>query len=390
MNTIRFLNENSLEALTKGNISYTHVPSLDCYILNYNQIPNPTGFDKFHPVTRECRNLVLRRTPEGWVVLAKSFERFFNWDEDPEATKLFIQKLAEHRVIAREKLDGSLILVSNIDGRWQIFTRSTFADNNPFRGIIPSANDADNTFAAHVRKYLDESKLELGMNYVFELCTPSAHITKYTNEFLALLSVNDNTIEYPIDAVDFKSFEKFPGAIRLPESFMPNSIEEVYARIDAKYAADPNCNFEGYVLSCLDDEGTGITRIKVKSKRYVELHHLGTTPVTLDRLISIVVAGESAEFLAAFPEHAGIIEAISILYTKIVRNSLEFYEKNKNLPKAEFAKLVSANIADVPISWICFDLLLGKINPKRIMMHFGENPAKICMSLRSLMIKGKG
>lgn len=67
----------TLEQLTSElGIKVTHHSSDPLVILNYCQIDSP----KFHPITLECRGLVLEK--QSWNIVARSFKRFFNFGEE--------------------------------------------------------------------------------------------------------------------------------------------------------------------------------------------------------------------------------------------------------------------------------------------------------------------
>ena len=123
----------------------------------------------------ECRSLIVRQTPEGWVILAHSFLRFFNDGESKEDDRTISDNI-EHCII-QEKKDGSLITVANIDDKWRVFTRGTDADTNPFRVYFGGRDTFDKvdekvgklTFGSKVRKYLDLAKLNRVYTYNLQL-----------------------------------------------------------------------------------------------------------------------------------------------------------------------------------------------------------------------------
>lgn len=58
---------------------------------------------------------------------------------------------------------------------------------------------------------------------------------------------------------------------------------------------------EGYV--CFD----GLHRLKVKSPRYVAIHHVKGNEVSLRKLLAVAVLGESDEWVAYFPEYQVVL-----------------------------------------------------------------------------------
>ena len=72
----------------------------DFVLLVYSQ----TDSIKFNPVVTECRGLILQK--DTWKVLCRSFDRFYNYGEDPESNNFPVNKSNIY-----EKVDGTLIRV---------------------------------------------------------------------------------------------------------------------------------------------------------------------------------------------------------------------------------------------------------------------------------------
>lgn len=348
----------AIASISEQNIRVSQIPEINAYILNYEQIEsNKNGFKKTHPIIRECRNLVVRfdTTSHKWSIIGKSFNRFFNWGESLDEQLIMTQLIEGGHVRAFEKLDGSLIQLSFIDGEWRVFTRGSYADTNPFRGTLiqASTNTPYDTFGARVRKYIDLEKLDPKHYYVFELCTPGAHITNYKEEFLALLTVVEAATH---DEVPYPLPEKFtlitPEAgvpIKTPHSFPVTSFED-FKTIMGTQPPD----FEGYVLAAdirgLDHinrtEHTSIGqpgvpfRIKVKSESYVELHHLGTKTFTIEDLCRVVVKGEETEVGETISMHKHVLDKLTDLYQKSIDAIVAFYTDNYMLPRKTYALYV--------------------------------------------------
>ena len=89
-------------------------------ILNYHQIDSYKH--KFDPIVRECRGLVTH--VDGWPLIARAFERFFNLGEDLDGQKGFNWT----NCVAQHKEDGSLIIVYYWNGSWHINTKGSFGD----------------------------------------------------------------------------------------------------------------------------------------------------------------------------------------------------------------------------------------------------------------------
>lgn len=356
--------EHAIENIKTQNIKVASIPCINAYMLNYEQIgSNPNGFTKRNPVLMDCRNLVVRYDTalRQWGIISKSFSRFFNWNENESDTYLMTTLIGQKRVTAFEKLDGSLITMSFIDGEWRIFTRGAYADTNPFRGM-PNAftnqpRDENDTFGRRVRKYVDIERLNQNYYYVFELCTPGAHITNYDTERLYLLSVIDSAthqeVQHPLPD-EFTRIAPNEALIDLPKSFLVESMIELFDTL-SKQSKD----FEGYVLSANIDDSKdaavlgyvqpGIPfRIKLKSDSYLTLHYHGTKKVTLPDLCEIVVSNEQDEVLSysitSNPEYASMIAKITKLYDTALHAMAVFYLDNISLKKGHFAQILDGHV----------------------------------------------
>ncbi len=349
MSVVSFLNDHGLDGLT--NIKKAHITDKNVWILNYEQIPHvKDGLGKYHPVLCKCRNLVVREdSPNNWRIMSQSFRRFFNWTEDVKETELFTKALANGQVLASEKFDGSLITVTYFDDKWHVFTRGSDADTNPFRGMsTPTDSDTskEDTFGSLVRKFIDPATLNKDITYIFELCTPLANVTHYSEQFLALLAANIQGVELDILAVH----KTLPDHIRLPEMLNPTSIDELYTHLKTK-----SPDFEGYVLKYTDDDGI-IHRMKLKTDTYVSLHHTKSKQFTNEDIINVIASGEIDEVLAYMPEYKERFSSIKVKLTNLSDEIDEFMDLHRGLSRKEFAML----IATKKNKWLYFDLHQNK------------------------------
>lgn len=180
MKTIEFLNQYGiLELCAQYAIKVNQWE--DLYVLNYCQIDSP----KTHDITKECRSLVVTQKNDEWVVVSRSFDRFFNYGE--AGTEQY--KIED--LIAYEKLDGSLIGLFFWNGEWLFRTRSM---------IMPetSVNGFDTTWSQLITKALDwpncTAQLSEEYTYILELTSPvNRVVTRYQDTVAYLLAVRKNS-----------------------------------------------------------------------------------------------------------------------------------------------------------------------------------------------------
>ncbi len=277
----KFLHERGLDALQQElAIKAVAHPDEPLVILNYDQIDSP----KAHPVVRECRGITLER--DTWKVVARAFDRFFNWGEQAHELARFDWT----DCVCQTKEDGSLILVYHHGGRWRVNTRASFGQDVP-RG-------APTTWAGLVWEHLHADRLDPALTYVFELVGPyNTMVRRYREPGLFLLTAFAMGGHVPAEL----PFADLPAVARqahltLPEQHRFGSIDAIRAWLGEKEAADPT--FEGVVVR------DRASRWKVKNRTYLGMHHLTSgAAIDLDRyLLPFVLAGEDGELLAYFPE----------------------------------------------------------------------------------------
>lgn len=249
--------------------------SLPLVILNYDQIESP----KTHPVVKECRGLVLHA--ETFEIVAKSFNRFFNWGEVQDDMDKF--DFSNFTVASKE--DGSIILIYNFEDHWYANTRASFGT-----GIVDYSSYTwhDLVCKALNIKNLQEITLPKHLTYVCELVSPYNKIVRsYKEVGLYLLAVFDKETEV------FDTFENF----KKPTVFQFKSIDEIMSFLDKQATDDPT--FEGVVIR--DKNGL---RYKCKSNTYLGLHKMRGENCLFHpkHLLPFILANESDELLCYFPE----------------------------------------------------------------------------------------
>lgn len=229
------------EYLFKGLLVRQDHPSLPLYIWNYSRTAQ---YDRiWDPITLNMRATV---TDHDGNVVARSFEKFFNYEELSEFPdvpyKLF------------EKMDGSLILLFSYNGEWIVSSKGSFTSEQALKAT------------------------EILKNHYLE-CLPK-HLT-YSFELIG--RSNQIVVDYgPEDKlVMLAAFNKNGGEYHISE-FTDCGIELVSEHKiwngdwDAikKQIAD---NREGYVVRF--DNGF---RMKIKGETYIKLHKIMTSLSTVD------------------------------------------------------------------------------------------------------------
>lgn len=286
----------------------------DLYCLNYDQIKSP----KFHPIVKECRSLVLKLVGGEFVVVSRSFDRFFNLGEVVCEYEFDITNL-----IAFEKIDGSLVGVWwDEDYGWLYRTRSM---------IMPDENTGINGHDVSWRELIERNLPEMdyldkSLTYICEVVSNyNRVVTKYDKEGMYLLGTRDSSGEYHMD--------KHQYLFMSPRTYGFSTISECVQ--SAKDLPDLE---EGYVLY----DSTGTPQVKVKSPAYVAAHKLrGEGTPSPKRVMDIIIENEQDEYLAIFPEDRLLFDPyIKALHEGKKEADLKYFFINRIEDQKEFALAV--------------------------------------------------
>jgi RNA ligase len=218
------------------------------FILNYTE---KAQYDKhWNDVTRQCRGLIARtdETGEDAVVLARPFDKFFNYGEYEEG----ILNL-DAAVDVTDKMDGSLgILYPGPDG-WAIATRGSF-----------ESEQAIHATKLLREKYPDFAPLSTSVTYLFEIVYPENRIVLDYGDAddLFLLGLRNNATGQ-ITPANMPWVWNWEG---------PTTQSMPYSTLAEALAAPPRKNAEGLVVRF----SWSNQMVKVKQEDYVRLHKLVT------------------------------------------------------------------------------------------------------------------
>lgn len=294
--------------------------TLPLAIINYDQIESP----KVNPVVRECRGLVLHT--QTHEIVAKSFNRFFNWGEVQEEMKDFDFS----DFIVQSKEDGSLVLLYYFDGQWHANTRGSFAlDPMQFQTFTWREGICKALGVTDLQQVDDE--LERDLTYVCEFCSPwNKIVRRYDKPQMFLLTAFRGEEELHWSEVDLLSH----GWFKRPTMYNFISIEEVQNFLTLQSQQD--ATFEGVVLC--DHKGR---RWKVKSATYLGLHKMkgeGDNLFNPKHLLPFVMTGDEEELLTYFPEVRGQFFELKAEVQEHYIKLLETWADNKHIvDQKEFA-----------------------------------------------------
>ena len=325
----KFIIENGLaKAITEFNLKsrvYEHK-----ILLKYDQLSAPSLMAKQE--VQECRGLILERN--SWKVMSLAFTKFFNSEEGNA------HKVDWNTAHVLEKLDGTCIQVyydwnnmtwyagttGTADGEGEVNNKTGTTFNQLFWKTIKE-------------KYnLEASKFNAGYTYVFELTTPYNIVVKPHGESSATLLTVRNL--ETLKEVSFEELTTIAEELGVPrvKSYDLNA-KNVGALIKTFNGMDSF--FEGYVIVDINHN-----RVKVKSPKYVAIHHLKNRTAEY-AIMDVIKANEVEEFISVIPERQKEVLLLKKNYDKLseklhkIWSDVEVF-KPKNVTPKEKKKFAEA------------------------------------------------
>ena len=328
-----FAHENWRELL--ANAPYNlKIQEDDGFVLfKYNQISS----DFHEEICNEARGLILD-SQDNFRVVRYAFKKFFNVDEP------FAAHIDWDSAVATEKIDGSIMSVWYARGKWHLSTNGTV---NAFKAGLNSIGPYK-TFGELFESVLPLSTF-VGNRYenicwTFELVSPyNKVVIDYPETKVYLLSMRYMTTLRELTNPALHAYSKMLG-VEIPKAYILNN-ENDYRQL----VADMPEGHEGIVVRDKNNE-----RVKIKTLLYFQLHRIANNgKMTLERIVDLIKANDTDEFLAYFPEYnevfADVRERIARCWEDVMtiqcealalRGLLE-HSHSQKVARKQFAQIVS-------------------------------------------------
>lgn len=336
LHTQKFLETKTLDDLSlELAVQVTHHPTDDLVILNYDQIDSP----KTHPVIRECRGLVLEKGT--WKVVAKSFNRFFNWGEVIDEMNDFDFS----NFVSQDKEDGSLALIYYYNNEWRANTRGSFAlDKMQFQEFTWQEGMCQAMGISNLQEL--DSYLDRNFTYVCEFCSLwNKVVRKYDVPKMYLITAFQGCYELSWEELEIP--QKVMLGVKRNEF---KTIEEIQRFLREQESNDPT--YEGIVIRDINNN-----RWKIKNVTYLSLHKMkgnGDNMFNPKHLLPFIMTGEDAELLLYFPEVEEKYNYFKQQVNKLFFDLEEIWTSNKDIfNQKEFALSIKGK---TPFTGILFNM----------------------------------
>ena len=274
---------------------WVQVKNLKDNIISLNFTRDAFEKDKWNKITTKARGLFVDKTNGN--VVARSFSKFFGYNQVAETTLPALKRTFKFPVIGYKKENGFLGIVSKYNGKVRFFTKSSDGGDyvNWFIGALcnnyyickpdkttyteiynkephnQEERSIKEATLSTLREYLEtrlQPLIKEGYSYVFECVDPvnDPHIIKYKENNVVLLEVFKNQLKE--EYVSWKELHKIADRLVVPcksQELRFNNWEEFEAWKDKFGRGDTqwDCKHEGYVL----EDSNGF-RVKFKSYFY--------------------------------------------------------------------------------------------------------------------------
>lgn len=316
---------------------------------NYIHLDYSIFGDRSSNMVKECRGLALEK--DTLKIVRFGFYRFLNLDEDGRDPIDF-----KESVRYEEKVDGSLILLSYFDGKWQAGTRGR---------IFPDAlvNGYNFTFSdLFWNIFQSKDRLNPELCYMFELWHPSNRIVvQYDKPQVVLTGARRTDTWRELNSNELDDIAK-DLVVRRPKTYEFKSVKESVDFINENGFTD-----EGFVLVQWNDRLDRYVRVKIKSEKYKNLHNI-VSARSLGNMVRLVI-GNNRAMINDFPEFHETYDLINDIFSKFKLEVKAWYDEHVHILFApsfnggekERRKIFAQSVMKKDYGNICFGLADEKI-----------------------------
>ena len=192
-------------------------------VVSYNFTRKAFNDRKWNQLTCTARGLFIR----GDKVVARSYDKFFNWGERPETATTALNAEFKFPVTAYRKENGFLALISSLDGKLLVCSKSSLSGT-----AVDIINKHLKSLTEDAKNYINDYCQKNNCTFVFECVDPiqDPHIVKYDKGYLYLLDIVKNELEY--ENTPYKEVERVAKEIGVCHK----QIEKEFTNWDELYS----------------------------------------------------------------------------------------------------------------------------------------------------------
>lgn len=214
-----------------------HIKELENNLLSIN-FSRETFISKYwSDATVKARGLFIDKS--SGEIVARSFDKFFNLEEVPETRFENLEKTLKFPVSVKEKLDGSLGIISLVNGLVHFFSKTT--DKSMHSKILKKLWEQ---IPSNIRTSLIRLMYDLNVSIVVEMIdNEDPHIIHYKQECLYLLAFVKNTLQTKYinieSCLDTRKIHLDNKTIKLPKTYhisndfndLKNYLENIISKV---------------------------------------------------------------------------------------------------------------------------------------------------------------
>lgn len=214
-----------------------HIKELENNLLSVN-FSRETFISKYwSDATIKARGLFIDKS--SGEIVARSFDKFFNLEEVSETRFENLEKTLKFPVSVKEKLDGSLGIISLVNGLVHFFSKTT--DKSMHSEILKRLW---NQIPSNIRTSLIRLMYDLNVSIVVEIIdNEDPHIINYKQECLYLLAFVKNTLQTKYinieSCLDTRKIHLDNKTIKLPKTYhisndfndLKNYLENIISKV---------------------------------------------------------------------------------------------------------------------------------------------------------------
>ncbi|AYV78668.1 MAG: RNA ligase [Edafosvirus sp.] len=253
-------------------------------------------------IYRECRQLVLG-LPDFQIV-ARSFSRFFDLNENADDTKI-IKSAKSIKFV--EKHDGSIIMIFNYKGIWRLVSRGSFGENKdvrgdddkleddkdlPEKGSLPSWQTLfENTIGFTLESLNTSTIVDNDRSYIFELCTKYNRVVRPYNTDQVFLLASRSKTDFTESTDEDLDTIATSLKIKRPQIYSVTGYLQAIELLNQFSITNPM--FEGVIAKVEYSEGVFV-RAKLKTESWELMHksmHKSKIILTPEMIIQFYLNG---------------------------------------------------------------------------------------------------